>query len=91
MKRMASESASSRSSTVNGSSRGPGGFVLCIDNSDYRASLEFGKVYRTLRARKDVPAGWLRVIDESGEDYLYPADMFVPVQIPTKGRRALAK
>jgi hypothetical protein len=88
MKRMASESASSRSSTVNGSSRGPGGFVLCIENS---ASLEFGKVYRTLRARKDVPAGWLRVIDESGEDYLYPADMFVPVQIPTKGRRALAK
>ncbi len=89
MKRMASANASSRSSSSNGKSSA-GGYVLCIDNDGYPASLEMGKVYRTVRGSKKVPAGWIRVIDESHEDYLYPARRFVPVEIPPKGRRALS-
>jgi hypothetical protein len=64
---------------------------MCIDNTDYLASLEIGKVYRSLpNPRNGPPRGWLRVIDESGEDYLFPPSMFVPVKLPPRGRRALA-
>ncbi len=64
---------------------------MCVDNSDYAASLELRKIYRVLpdpEARRD---GDLRVIDESGEDYLYPADYFVLVDFPPKATRALRK
>ena len=57
-------------------------FALCIDNRDYRASLIPGKVYRILpdlRAAKD---DLVRIIDESGEDYLYHKDHFVFVDFP---------
>lgn len=58
-------------------------FALCIDNSDYRASLILGKVYRLLpdagAARDDL----VRIVDESGEDYLYHKDHFVFVDFPT--------
>jgi len=63
---------------------------MCVDNSGYAASLEVGKVYRSPRSPKSVPSNWIRVVDESGEDYLYPSKRFVPVQIPLKGKRALA-
>jgi hypothetical protein len=55
-------------------------YVLCIDNSGYPASLERHKIYRVLldEAAAD---GDLRVIDESGEDYLYSADRFVFIQL----------
>ncbi len=57
-------------------------FAVCIDNTDYRASLIRGKVYRILpdlRAAKD---DLVRVIDESGEDYLYHKSHFVFVDFP---------
>ncbi|MBI4479593.1 MAG: hypothetical protein HY651_06185 [Acidobacteria bacterium] len=57
-------------------------FALCIDNSGYRASLIPGKVYRILpdpRAAKD---DLVRIIDESGEDYLYHKDHFALVDFP---------
>ena len=57
-------------------------FALCIDNSDYQASLIPGKVYRILpdpRAAKD---DLVRIIDESGEDYLYHRSYFVFVDFP---------
>jgi hypothetical protein len=57
-------------------------FVLCIDNSDYQASLILGKVYRILpdpRAAKD---DLVRIVDESGEDYLYHRSHFVFVDFP---------
>ena len=67
------------------------GYVMCVDNAVYLASLEIGKVYRALPNRRTgPPRGWLRVIDESGEDYLFPPSMFVHVQLPPRGRRALA-
>lgn len=57
-------------------------FALCVDNSDYQASLIPGKVYRVLpdpRAAKD---DLVRIVDESGEDYLYHKDYFVFVDFP---------
>lgn len=57
-------------------------FALCIDNTDYEASLIRGKVYRILpdpRATKD---DFVRIVDESGEDYLYHKSHFVFVDFP---------
>ena len=59
-------------------------FAVCIDNTDYRASLIPGKVYRILAdaaARDDL----VRVVDESGEDYLYHKSHFVFVDFPPRG------
>ncbi len=54
-------------------------FAICINNSEYPASLETSKIYRVLPDEDAQQDGDLRVIDESGEDYLYPADYFVIV------------
>lgn len=51
-------------------------FVICVDNRGYEASLEPGKVYRVLTDREASTIHFLRVIDESGEDYLFPSRMF---------------
>jgi hypothetical protein len=64
-------------------------FAICINNDEYPASLELHKIYRVLRdkdAEKDID---FRVIDESGEDYLYPAEYFILVELPAKTARAL--
>ena len=57
-------------------------FVLCIDNRDYPVCLEPRKVYQVLKDTEAESHGLLRVIDESGEDYLYPASYFVPIEVP---------
>ena len=57
-------------------------FVVCLKNQGYAASLELHKIYRVLpdpQAEKD---GDMRIIDESGEDYLYPEDWFVLIEVP---------
>lgn len=64
-------------------------FVVCVDNAGYRASLELHKIYRVVRDVEAAEDGDLRVIDESGEGYLYEADRFLPVELPTKTVRAL--
>ena len=56
-------------------------FVLCVDNSEYPASLELHKIYRVIADRGALERGDLRVVDESGEDYLYPADWFIPIDL----------
>jgi len=56
--------------------------ALCLDNKDYKASLMAGKVYRVLPDAKAAQDDLLRVIDESGEDYLYDKDLFVFVDFP---------
>jgi hypothetical protein len=64
-------------------------FALCIDNADYEASLIRGKVYRILpdpRAAKD---DFVRIIDESGEDYLFHKSHFVFVDFPQAVRKKL--
>jgi hypothetical protein len=57
-------------------------YVVCIDNSSYPASLELHKIYQRLSDSQAEADGFLRIIDESGEDYLYPARRFVPIQVP---------
>ncbi len=65
-------------------------YVICIDNSDYPASLALHKVYRVLPDEDAALEGDLRVIDESGEDYLYPASSFVPVEVSEEAEPLLA-
>ncbi len=57
-------------------------FALCIDNTGYQASLIPGKVYRVLPDPKAVKDDLVRIVDESGEDYLYHKDHFVFVDFP---------
>ena len=61
--------------------RPQGRFVLCVRN-DGSEDLEPRKVYRVLQDREANREGYLRVLDESGEDYLYPAEYFVAVKLP---------
>jgi hypothetical protein len=60
-----------------------------MDNSAYPASLELHKIYRVLDDQDAAREGDLRVIDESGEDYLYPADWFAPIDVPRRVKTAL--
>ena len=64
-------------------------YVLCIKNRNCAASLEVGKVYRVLPDAQAGRHGQIRVIDESGEDYLYPRERFVPIVVPSVAKRAL--
>ena len=64
-------------------------FAVCINNSEYPASLELHKIYRVLPDEDAERDGDLRVIDESGEDYLYPADYFMMLELPHEVQRAL--
>lgn len=65
--------------------------VLCLRNRGYEVSLERRKLYQVLPDREAAKHGQLRVIDESGEDYLYPASFFAVVKLPpTIRRRVLA-
>ena len=66
------------------SSRLPKGarFVVCVNNEGYRASLERNKIYVALPDPEAESAGDIRVIDESGEDYLFAAQRFVAVEVP---------
>lgn len=65
-----------------------GRFVLCVQNGTYRASLETRKVYRVLEDPAAEAKSLLRVIDESGEDYLFPVGLFVPIEVPEEAAPA---
>ncbi len=64
-------------------------FVVCIDNTDYTASLEKHKIYRVVRDDAARDDGDIRVVDESGEDYLYPAVRFVSITVPVEVEKSL--
>ena len=66
----------------------PKRYVLCVKNRGHAATLEVRKVYRLLPDAAASKRGMLRVVDESGEDYLYPADFFVPIVLPRQAIRA---
>jgi hypothetical protein len=57
-------------------------FVVCVKNEGYPASLELFKVYPVIPDPRAAERQFIRVIDESGEGYLYPADYFVPIELP---------
>ncbi|MFL6210747.1 MAG: hypothetical protein ACJ74W_17985 [Pyrinomonadaceae bacterium] len=64
-------------------------YVLCIDDGGYPESLEVRKVYAVLPDDRAAANNYIRVVDETGEDYLYPAKYFVPIQVPPKAAKIL--
>lgn len=65
-------------------------FALCVENRDCE-DLEKGKMYQVVIDRNAAQEGYLRIIDESAEDYLYPAAYFVPLDLPQEARNALTR
>jgi len=65
-------------------------FVICIKNEGYSVSLEKRKIYRVIPDTKAYAHNLLRIVDESGEDYLYPTDCFVPIHLPQRARAVFA-
>jgi hypothetical protein len=63
-------------------------FAVCIRNDDHPASLEVRKVYRVIADPEAEHREHMRVVDESGEDYLYPAEYFVPITLPDAAAEA---
>jgi hypothetical protein len=66
-------------------------FVICIDNCGYPASLELRKIYTVLPDERAAEDNYLRVIDESGEDYLFAAKRFVSVHLPEHVKRSVVR
>ncbi len=72
-----------------GQPSGSAQFAVCIHNGEYEVDLIVGKLYRLVKPKRNDRPSDIRVLDESGEDYLYPRDWFVPVDLPLKARKAL--
>jgi hypothetical protein len=69
----------------------PHEFAVCINNDDYPASLELHKIYRVLPDEDAATDNDIRIIDESGEDYLYPASYFAPIKVPVAVEESLLR
>jgi hypothetical protein len=65
-------------------------YVICIENTGYPAALELRKVYVRLPDSQAEADGFWRVIDESGDDYLFPSRFFAPVEVPKAAKHAFA-
>jgi hypothetical protein len=63
-------------------------FAVCVSNEGYPASLELRKIYRIVRDEKAAKHKMVRVVDESGEDYLYPERFFVAIELPQAAEEA---
>jgi hypothetical protein len=66
-------------------------FVVCIDNRDYPASLELRKIYRVTPDPAATRHGQIHIVDESGEDYLYPQVCFLAIKLPQAAGQAILK
>lgn len=64
-------------------------FAICIDDGGYVDDLKVRTVYRILPDESAARSDYVRVIDETGEDYLYPTSLFVPVEVPPEAAEAL--
>jgi hypothetical protein len=64
-------------------------FAICVENEGYPASLELWKVYRVLPDEKAAKHQLVRIIDESGEDYLYSERSFIPIKLPQAVEKAM--
>jgi hypothetical protein len=84
-------SARGTSSSRSGSRPRARRFAVCIRNAGYEASLERNKIYVVIPDEAAERDGDLRVVDESGEDYLFDADRFVAVEVPAAVRASLLK
>ena len=67
----------------------PKSFALCVDNADYQASLILGKVYRILSDARAAKDDLIRIVDESGEDYLYHKSHFLFVDFPAAVKKRI--
>jgi len=65
-------------------------FVVCVSNKGYRASLVVRRLYEVVPDPSAFDRGLLRIIDESGEDYLFPDKLFEAIELPTGLKRKLA-
>ena len=65
-------------------------YVVCLSNEGYRASLVVRRIYPSLPDAEAAERGLVRVVDESGEDYLFPEALFESIELPTGLRRKLA-
>ena len=72
-------------------SKGKARFAVCIKNKGYEASLESGKLYRVIADHEAERHGYLRIVDESGEDYGYAATRFFAIDVPRPLERVLLK
>lgn len=64
-------------------------FAICLDNSDYKASLEIGKLYQVIQDEEAEAHGYLRVVDESGEDYAFTSTRFHLISLPVAVEQVL--
>ena len=64
-------------------------FAVCLNNSGYKASLELHKIYRIIPDEDASADGDIRIVDESGEDYLYPAEWFAALRLPQPVKQSL--
>jgi hypothetical protein len=64
-------------------------FAVCIRNDEYEASLQLRKIYEVLEDAFAEQHNMIRVIDEEGEDYLYPRDWFLPIELPQRVEEAI--
>jgi hypothetical protein len=87
-RRTASAAKSSKSSVSSRDVRRK--FVVCLSNDGYAASLEVRKIYTTVPDGTALKLGMLRVIDEFGEDYLYPSEQFGEIELPRRIAKAIA-
>lgn len=85
MKLMASAKSNTKSSATSKH------FVICLSSGKTPASLEAGKVYERLLDAASEATGMLRIVDESGEDYLHPARLFGRISLPIETRLALVR
>ena len=65
-------------------------YVMCLDNTDHVVTLEVRKVYKVIDDPFAEAHGAIRIIDESGEDYMYEAGRFVPVELPESASSVFA-
>ena len=94
MKHTGSAKKKSRSNaTLHRGARSSNGrrLVVCVNNEDYQASLDLQRIYVTVPDALAREHGMVRVIDESAEDYLFPEEYFVPVELPAQARRAVLR
>ena len=88
---MASAKKSSKSNSSSHKRNKNDAFVLCVRNDGYAASLERRKLYAALPDESAAKHDLVRIVDESGEDYLYPADYFLALHLPANVKLALSK
>jgi hypothetical protein len=89
----ARKSSSARGTSISTRKRAAAGrqFVVCVNNDGYQASLERNKIYVVVPDKHAEKDGDLRVVDESGEDYLFSADRFVAIDVPAAVKTSLLK